>query len=181
MIEKCIADVRTWFIGHRLMINDAKTDFQIIGTCQQLVIKPLESVRNLGSWFDAHMPMNAHIGKICSKAFRGLYNKRQIRKFLSVQSTKTLIHAFVSSHLYYCNALLFGLPRYQLDRLQKVQNAAARVIFQIAEFDHITPALIDLNWLPVTFRVQFKLLLFVYKSLHNQLGKVHPTLNIFYP
>ena len=164
------------------MINDAKTDFLIIGTRQRLekkniywiyyhwwhVIKPLESVRNLGSWFDAHMRMNVHIGKICSKAFRGLYNIRQIRKFLTVQSTKTLIHAFVSSHLDYCNALLFGLPKYQLDRLQKVQNAAARVTFQIAKFDHITPALIDLHWLPVTFRVQFKLLLFVYKSLHNQ-------------
>ena len=144
VIEKCIADVRSWFIGNRLMINDAKTDFLIIGTRQQLektsiesiiigdtVIKPLESVRNLGSWFDAHMRMNVHIGKICSKAFRGLYNIRQIRKFLTVQSTKTLIHAFVSSHLDYCNALLFGLPKYQLDRLQKVQNAAARVTLQL--------------------------------------------------
>lgn len=115
------------------MINDAKTEFLIIGTCQQLektpiesiiigdtVIKPLESVRSLGSWFDAHMRMNVHIGKICSKAFRGLYNIRQIRIFLTAQSTKTLIHAFVSSHLDYCNALLFGLPKYQLDRLQKV-------------------------------------------------------------
>ena len=54
------------------------------------------------------------------------------------------------------------------DRLQKVQNAAARVTFQIAKFDHITSALTDLLWLPVMFRVQFKLLLFVYKSLHNQ-------------
>ena len=136
VIEKCIADVRSWFIGNRLMINDAKTDFLIIGTRQQLektsiesiiigdtVIKPLESVRNLRSWFDAHMRMNV-------------------------------------SH--------FGLPKYQLDCLQKVQNAVARVTFQIAKFDHITPALIDLHWLPVTFRVQFKLLLFVYKSLHNQ-------------
>ena len=162
------------------MINDAKTDFLIIGTHQQLektsiesitigdtVIKPLESIRNLGSWFDAHMRMDVHIGKICSKAFHGLYNIRQIRKFLTVLSTKTLIHAFVSSHLDYCNALLFGLPKYQLDRLQKVQNAAARVTFQIAKFD-ITPALNDLHWFPVTFRVQFKLLLLVYKSLHNQ-------------
>ena len=181
VIEKCIADVRSWFIGNRLMINDAKTEFLIIGSRQQLektsidsiiigdtVIKPLESVRNLGAWFDAHMRMNVHIGKICSKAFRGLYNIRQIRKFLTAQSTKTLIHAFVSSHLDYCNALLFGLPKYQIDRLQKVQNAAARVIFRIAKFDHITPALIDLHWLPVSFRVQFKLLLLVYKALHNQ-------------
>ena len=114
------------------------------------------------------MRMNVHIGKICSKAFHGLYNIKQIRKFLTTQSTKTLIHAFVSSHLDYCNALLFGLPKYQLDRLQELQNAAARVIFRIAKFDPITPALIDLHWLPVTFRVQFKLLLFVYKTLHNQ-------------
>ena len=89
-----------------------KTEFLIIGTRQQLektsiesiiigdtLIKPLESVRNLGSWFDAHVRMNVHIGKICSKGFRGLYNIRQIRKFLTVQSTKTLVHAFVSSHL----------------------------------------------------------------------------------
>ena len=92
------------------MIDDAKTDFLIIGTRQQLektsiesiiigdtVIKPSESVRNLGSWFDAHMRMNVHIGKICSKVFRGLYNIRQTKKFLTVQSTKTLIYAFVSS------------------------------------------------------------------------------------
>ena len=161
------------------MINDSKTEFLIIGNHQQLekttiesiivgdtVIKPLERVRNLGSWFDARMRMNVHIGKICSKAFRGLYNIRQIRKFLTVQSTKTLVHAFISSHLDYCNALIFGPPKNQLDRLQKVQNAAARVIFQIAKFDHISSALIDLHWLLVTFRVQ--LLLYVYKSLHNQ-------------
>ena len=134
---------------------------------QQLLVH-CEIVRNLGSWFDAHMRMNVHIGKICSKAFRGLYNIRQIRKFLTVQSTKTVAHAFISSHLDYCNALLFGLPKYQLDRLQKVQNAAARVIFQIPKFDHITPALIDLHWLPKTSRIQFKLLLFVYRSLRNK-------------
>ena len=180
-IEMCIADVRSWFIAKRLMINDAKTEFLIIGTHQQLekasiksiiigdtLIKALESVRNLESWFDAHLRMNVPIGKICSKAFRGLYNISQVRKFLTVQSTKTLVHAFISSHLDYCNTLLFGLPKYQLDRLQKVQTAAARMIFQILKFDHITPALIDLHWLPVTFRVQFKLLLFVYKSLRNQ-------------
>jgi len=152
VIGKCIIDVHSWFIRNRLMINDAKTESLIIGTREQLektsiesitigdtVIKPFESVRDLGSWFDAHMRMNVHIGKICSKAFRGPYNIREIRKFLTVKSTKTLIHAFVSSHLDYCNMLLFGLPKYQLGCLQEVQNAAAGVFFQIAKFDHITP------------------------------------------
>ena len=74
VIKKCIAYVRSWFIGNRLMINDSKTDFLIIGTRQQLektyiestiigdtVIKPLKSVRNPGSLFDAHMEINVQI------------------------------------------------------------------------------------------------------------------------
>ena len=98
-------------IEHSILLNILQQDFG------DIVIKPLESVRNLGSWFDAHMRRNVHIGNICSKAFRGLYNIIQIRKFLTAQSTKTLIHVFVSSHLDYCNAFLFALPKYQLDRL----------------------------------------------------------------
>ena len=92
-----------------------------------------------------------------------------------MQSTKTLFHALVSSHLDNCNALLFGLPKCQFDLLQKIQNTVARVTFQIAKFDHITPTLVDLNWLPVTFRVRFKLFTSHYTT------KVHPTLQIFYP
>lgn len=60
--------------------------------------RPVGSVRNLGLWFDRSMTMSSHVGKVCSKAFRGLYNIRQIRKFLSEAFTKTLIHAFVTSH-----------------------------------------------------------------------------------
>ena len=81
------------------------------------------------------MSMSVHIGKTCSKALYGLYKIRQIRKFLSPESTKTLIHAFVTSYLDYCNSLLFGIPKYQTDRLQKVLNAAARLILRIPKFD----------------------------------------------
>ena len=136
-----IAEVRTWLISHRLKFNDTKTEFIIIGTRQQQAkmeipsvkvgtadIAPLTTIRNLGAWFDDKMSMNDHINKTCSKAFRGLYNIRQIRKFLSTDTTKILGHAFVTSHLDYCNSLLFGLPAYQQERFQKVLNAAARVI-----------------------------------------------------
>ena len=128
-----------------------------VGDCD---IPPLKHVRNLGTWFDNHMSMNTHIGKVCSKAFRGLYNIRQIRKYLSAESTKCLIHAFVTSHLDYCNALLYKLPQYQYDRLQKVLNAAARVTCLIPKFAHITPVLRELHWLPLKFRVEFKIALF---------------------
>ena len=70
-----------------------------------------------------------------------LYNIRQIRKYLSAESTKCLIHAFVTSHLDYCNALLYKLPQYQYERLKKVLNATARVTCLIPKFAHITPVL----------------------------------------
>ena len=130
-------------------------------------IQPLDSVRNLVSWFDSNMSMSIHTGKICSKTFHGLYNIRQIRKFLSPESTKTLVHAFVTSHLDYCNSPLFGIPKYQTDRPQKVHNAGARLIFRIPKF-HILSALSHLHWLLVTYRVHFKLLLLVHISLNNQ-------------
>ncbi|PFX29714.1 putative RNA-directed DNA polymerase from transposon X-element [Stylophora pistillata] len=180
-LEACISDVRSWLIYNRLLINDSKTEFLVVGSRHQLskiaidsitvgnsTIQPLNSVRNLGSWFDSNMSMSIHIGKICSKAFHGLYKIRQIRKFLSPESTKTLVHAFVTSHLDYCNSLLFGVPKYQTERLQKVLNAAARLIFRIPKFHHISSALYNLHWLPVAYRVHFKLLLLIYKALNNQ-------------
>ena len=72
------------------------------------------------------MLMDFHIGKTWSKAFRGLYSIRQSRKFLSVESTKTLVLAFVSPYHDYCNSLLFGQPKYRFNLLQKFQNATAK-------------------------------------------------------
>ena len=140
--EACISELREWLIYNRLLINDSKTEFLVVGPRHQLLkiaidsitvgdstVQPLDSVRNLGSWFDSNMSMSIHIGEICSNTFHGLYKIRQIRKFLSPESTKTLVHAFVTSHLEYCNSLLFGVPKYQTDRLQKVLNATARLSF----------------------------------------------------
>ena len=110
------------------------------------------------SLMTTQMRMNVHIGKSGRRAFHGLHKIRQIRKFLNINTTKTLVHTFVSSHLDYCSPLLFGLPKYQLDHLQKVQNATARVILQLSKFDQITAAFVALHWL-IKFRVQFKLLL----------------------
>jgi hypothetical protein len=86
------------------MFKDTKTEFLVLGTPQQLSkleigsvnvggvqIKSVDSVRNLGSWFDKHMSMSVYVGKMCSKAFGGLYKIRQIRKLLSIDTTKCLM------------------------------------------------------------------------------------------
>ena len=144
----------------------AKVSIDSIGV-GDAYIKPAQNVRNLGSWFDKHMSMDIHVGKVCTKAFRGLYNIRQIRKFLSIESTKTFVHAFVTSHLHYYNSLLFGIRQYQIIRLQRVLNSAARITCFTPRCSHITLVLMHLHWLPIKFRVEFKIALLVYKSLNE--------------
>ena len=111
--------------------------------------------------------MNSHVNKICNSSFYYLHNIMRIRKHLSRKSTETLIHAFVSSRLDYCNSLLYGLPQVQIEKLQRVQNAAARLIFKEPKFSHITSVLCQLHWLPIKYRIEFKILLFTFKAIHG--------------
>ena len=67
----------------------------------------------------------------------------------------------------YCNALLYGLPKEQTFKLQRVQNAAARLIMDIRKYSHITPALYELHWRPVLARIHFKILLLAFKAIHG--------------
>ena len=77
------------------------------------------------------------------------------------------MHAFVTSKLEYCNSLLYGCGKTHLRKLQYVQNAAARIVTQTRKFNHITPVLSDLHWLPVSYCIVFKILLLVFKSFNN--------------
>jgi hypothetical protein len=99
-----------------------------------------------------------HVTKICSAAFYHLYNIRRMRKFLNKSHTETLIHAFVTCRLDYCNSLLYGLPDTLISKLQRVQNACVRLVYHAPKQCHITPLLQDLHWLPVKMRIIFKIL-----------------------
>ena len=82
--------------------------------------------------------------------------------------TEILVHAFVTSKLDHCNSLLHNVPKNVIKKLQSVQNAAARLITRFRKWDHITPVLFDLHWLPVSERIKFKILLLTFKALHQQ-------------
>ena len=80
---------------------------------------------------------------------------------------ETLIHAFISSRLDYCKSLLFGVPECHLHKLQRVQNAAACLIFQGSRFCHITPLFKSLHWLSVKYCIVFKIILITFKAIHG--------------
>ena len=122
---------------------------------------------NLGSYIDDKLSLNSHINKVCNASFYYLHNIGLIRKHLSRDSSETLIHAFVSSRLDYFNSLLYGLPQVQIDKIQRIQNAAARLIFQQPKFCHITPVLSQLHWLPIKYRIEFNILLMTFKAIHG--------------
>ncbi len=99
-------------------------------------------------------------------AYYHLKNIARIRCFVSSQDLEKLVHAFITSRVDYCNGLL---PKKSIRQLQLIQNAAARILTRTRKYEHITPVLRSLHWLPFTFRIDFKVLLLVYKSL-NGLG-----------
>ena len=179
-MQNAIDDIKKWMLADKLKLNDGKSEFMIIGTRQQLAkvsvdtlrvgnvhLTPLSEACNLGCWFDSQLSMVTHIHKVCKSAYYHLYNLRKIRKFLDNQSIKTLVNALITSRLDYCNSLLFGAPATHLLKLQRVQNTAARLICNISRFDHITPTLMHLHWLPVKFRIDYKILLITFKVIHG--------------
>ena len=186
-MEACIRDIRQWMTRVKLMTNDGKTEFLVIGTKPQLEkvhtdtcsltigdseISPSEDpIRNLGSWFDSNFTMRSHVTKTCKAALYHLYNINRIRRFLSRELTESLIYAFVTSRLDYCNALLYGVPNNLIYKLQRVQNAAARLVFRAPRFCHITPLFVELHWLPVKFRIDFKIILITFKVLNGKAPK----------
>ena len=112
--------------------------------------------------------MLSHINKTCSSAFYYLYNMRRIRKYLSRSVIESLVHAFITSRIDYCNSLLYGLPNSHIMKLQRIQNAKARLVTGTPRFCHVTPLLFHLHWLPISYRIKFKILLLTFKCLYGQ-------------
>ena len=140
---------------------------QVTVTLDNCVISQSSTVKNLGVMFDSTLSFDQHIKDITKIAFFHLRNIAKIRSSLSMANAEILIHAFVSSRLDYCNVLLSGLPRSSTRSLQMVQNTAARILTKTRKFDHITPVLASLHWLPVHVRSDFKVLLMIYKIVNG--------------
>lgn len=116
---------------------------------------------------DSNLTMNAHISSICRSSYYHLRNIGYLKRYLDQDSLECIVHAFITSKLDYCNVLFNGLPSAQINRLQSIQNTAARILTGSRKFDHVTPVLHSLHWLPVQQRIKFKALVIIYKTVNG--------------
>ena len=116
---------------------------------------------------DSNMTMSQHVLRVCQNCYFQIRLIRRLGKALSVESKRLLVHALVHSRLDYCNSVLVRLPWSLVQQLQSLLNSAARSIFGLKRFDRITPALMDLHWLPYPQRITYKLCMIMFKCLRG--------------
>ena len=131
-------------------------------------VKPVDSVSDLGTFFDSDMNTRLHVDRLVSSCYYQMRRIRYIKRWIPTSKVITLMNSFINARVDYCNSLLAGLPVYQTDRIQTVLDDAARLVFGGSRRDDMTPVLRDrLHWLRAPQRIQFKVTLLVYKAINN--------------
>ena len=179
-IQSCFADISRWTDSNMLKLNAEKTEIIILGSkftlskvrltslnLEGCTIQLSQVVRNLGVLLDSELTFKQHCLQLSSSSFYHLRQIWQIRHFLTQAACETLVHAFITARLDYCNSILAGCNKTTLNTLQLVQNAAARLVVKARKRDHITPVLRELHWLSIAERVMFKIAVLVYRCLHH--------------
>ncbi len=179
-LETCLEEISNWMSNNLLKLNQDKTEMIVFTskhqskniptlklTVGESVIESSTSVRSLGVQFDQHLTMEKQVASIVKSCFYHLSNIGRIRRYISEGACKTLVNSLVISRLDYANSLLYGINKDLMDKLQRVQNTAARLVTKTKKYDHISPVLAELHWLPVEFRPKYKILILTYLALHG--------------
>ena len=177
-MEKCILEVKEWMHTNKLKLNEDKTEVILINpknydvNVSNLLVGDedvhfSDYAKNLGVFIDKDLTMDCQITNLSKAVYLEIRRLKHISNFVDENCLKTLAASFILSRLDYCNSLYKNLNKYQIEKLQKLQNFAAKVVSKKSLYDHVTPILIDLHWLPISFRVDFKIAVLAFKCIHN--------------
>jgi len=179
-ISLAVDDVSSWMRSNRLQLNAEKTEVMWCASARRqsqlprcpitvagASVEPVSVVRDLGVYIDSDLGAATHVRRTVSRCFAALRQLRHLRRYVTNDCFRSLVVSLVHSRLDYGNFVFVGLPVYLQRRLQAVLNAAARLVFGLRRYDHVTDALAILHWLRVPERVNFKLALMAYRVLNG--------------
>ena len=147
------------------LIGSNSTD---IGDCN---VPFQKVVKYLGVFIDNTLSLQHHISEVSRGCHNQIRKVASIRQYISRDTAATLMSALVLSRLDYCNSILASAPQNLIERLQRVQNHAARVVLKRRMRDHVTPLLRELHWLPVKLRCQFKIASLAFRHFEGSLPR----------
>ena len=182
-LQKSFQAIEDWMSEYFLKLNATKTKIMIVappsvrkeiivngtfinGKC----IRFVESAKNLGVLFDPELSFNKQVDKVVSTSFSTIRLLSRIQYFLSSEELNNIVCSRIFSNIDYCNALYYGLSKEALNKLQRVQNCAARLVMKINRFDHVSldTVFYKLHWLRVRERIVYKVLLIVHKCVNKK-------------
>ena len=130
-------------------------------------VSQVNRIHDLGVMFDENFNFKQQISKTCRCCFYHIRDLRRIRRFISLSVAKTIATALITTRLDYCNSLLYHTANKDITKLQRVQNCLARVVTRSPRFSRSVPLLKSLHWLPVHYRIIFKICTIAYQALSS--------------
>ena len=183
-IEKTMLEVKSWMDAVCLKLNESKTEFIYFGSQQLLQMCNAENVKvinetitrsvkvkYIGGTLNSSLQFKTNITNNGKAAMLNLIWIRNIRKYIDKDTCHTLVRSLALSHLDYCNSILTGLPKKSINAMQCIQNIGVKMILNKKPRDSTTECLKELHWLPIQQRIDFRILVLVFKSLKKQAPK----------
>lgn len=183
-LKECLCKVMQWTSENFLKLNKSKTQLLCLSPRTYKFGKPSyihlmgedimvnNKAKYLGVWLDENLTMTRQVNNVCAQGYVMLKNLWKISSKVTDRKLRTqLVHSCILSKINFCSALYNSLPKRELDKLDKLLKAGTRFIFNIYGFQswqHMTPYLQQLHFLPITYRTKFKISLMVYKCFNNQ-------------
>ena len=180
-LEECSQAVRDWFLENGMLLNPDKSEVLLVGTRAQTQkmkrsgiavagsdIKFSVKLKSLGVTLDQSLSLDDHVKNVVKASNFHIRALRHIRPTLNREVANTVACSIISTRIDYCNSLLYGTTAKNIDKLQRVQNALARVVKGVKRRDHIKPVLKELHWLPVAQRLQYKVAVITHKVLSTR-------------
>lgn len=180
-LPSCFAQIENWMASHYLQLNAGKTeiivfakpsllsDLKIHGTfiTPSTCVRFVSTAKSLGFLLDSQLTMTPQIKKLKKNCFHTMRKIASMKRYISPNQCKILIHALVLSSLDYCNSLYYGVNSSNTRQLQVIQNRACRIVFGLKKTSSVNEHLKELHWLKVEERIEFKIILLTFKCLNN--------------